>query len=541
MTNSNQKHSGPLVSVLISTYNRPVFVREAVASILRQTYPNFEIILVRDGGTPVGDIAGEFGDERLVFIDRDQNRGLPYSFNEALSRAKGMYVTYLGDDDIYYPNHIDVLVDALQSWGEYGVAYSDLYKVNCRVTEAGRRIVLSKNVGISRDFSRMTMLRFNHTLHVSLMHERELLERAGGYNEELNVLMDWDLTRKLVFYTDFLHVPKITGEFYSPVPVDEEQTSYSTPAGDCDRISVQRRKNVKEFMRNLLTIRSTRPPGPWPKVKDLSIILLAESPDESLRESLRAIWMYSFYPHQIYVPLPREEFDSFCTVVPNVLGVPIKAASSQAEKFDAALKCCEGDYVAYVPSNYSISVEGDERPWIETALQPLLDGNDPDQAFELLYSNEKCWAAVLSREQIERARKQYGHLGVRESVTAAGIRLRKPQTEEFPLQFDCWVIEAEEAELQGDWARAVEVFEYLAQNYQNELWMKTRWANALYHAGQYEHAARIVGEVNSKRPTVSTLLMEARARRKKEDIWGAVDLLEKAKQILDGRELAWTL
>jgi len=166
---------------------------------------------------------------------------------------------------------------------------------------------------------------------------------------------------------------------------------------------------------------------------------------------------------------------------------------------------------------------------------------DPDQAFELLYSNEKCWAAVLSREQIERARKQYRHLGVRESVTAAGIRLRKPQTEEFPLQFDCWVIEAEEAELQGDWARAVEVFEYLAQNYQNELWMKTRWANALYHAGQYEHAARIVGEVNSKRPTVSTLLMEARARRKKEDIWGAVDLLEKAKQILDGRELAWTL
>ena len=155
----------------------------------------------------------------------------------------------------------------------------------------------------------------------------------------------------MCFYSDFKHIYNLTGEYYAPV-------------GDCDRISVQRRKNVKEFMRNLLTIRSTRPPGPWPKVKDLSIILLAESSDESLRKTLRDIWMHSFYPYQIYVPLPKEEFDGLSTMTPNVLGVPVKAASSQAEKFDTALKCCEGDYVAYVPSNYSISVEGDETPWI---------------------------------------------------------------------------------------------------------------------------------------------------------------------------------
>ena len=49
MTNSNQKHSGPLVSVLISTYNRPQYVCEALESILCQTYSNLEIILVRDG------------------------------------------------------------------------------------------------------------------------------------------------------------------------------------------------------------------------------------------------------------------------------------------------------------------------------------------------------------------------------------------------------------------------------------------------------------------------------------------------------------
>ena len=527
------------MSVLISTYNRPGYVREAVESILHQTYSNFEIILVRDGGTPVGDIAGEFGDDRLIFIDRDQNRGLGYSFNEAFARAKGEYVTYLGDDDIYYPNHLDVLVDALEGQGQYGVAYTDLYKVNCRVTEDGRRVVLSKNVEISRDFSRMTMLRFNHTLHVSLMHERELLERAGGYNEELNVLMDWDLTRKLVFYTDFLHVPKITGEFYAPVPVDEEQTSYSTPAGDCDRISVKRREDTNDFIRNLLTIRSTRPPKPWPKVEDMSIILLAERLDEATEEMLRDIWSHTFYPCQIYLPLPQEDLNRLRTVVPNIMGVPVSAGAGETERFDAALSCCEGDYVAIVPRDFEIGRE--DMPWIESALWPLMNCPDPNQAFELPASSRQCWAAVFRREQLRRARRLGGHLPLAESVAAAGIRLRKPAVEEYPLQFDNLMTGAEEIEKQGNWARAAEVFEYLSENYQNELWMKTRWANALYHSGRYDEAVETVGEVNSKRPTVSTLLMESRARRKKEDIWGAVDLLEKAKQILEGSELAWTL
>jgi glycosyltransferase involved in cell wall biosynthesis len=530
---------GPLVSVLISTYNRPRYVREAVGSILRQTYPNFEVILVRDGGKPVGDIVGEFGDRRLIFIDRDHNRGLPYSFNEALSRAKGRYIAYLGDDDIYYPNHLEVLVNTLDGQDRYQVAYTDLYKVNCRITAGGERVVLSKNVEISRDFSRMTMLRFNHTLHVSLMHDRMLLERAGGYNEELNVLVDWDLTRRLVFYTDFIHVPRITGEFYAPVPLDPEQTCYSTPAGDCDRISVKRRRDKGEFIRNMLTIRSTRPPKPWPKVEDVSLILLAERLDSVTEEALRDIWSHTFYPCQIYLPLPPEDLKRLRTVVPNILGVPVSAGAGRMQRLDMALKCCEGDYIAVVPGNFEIGSE--DFPWIESALQPLMNCGDPNQAFELPASGERCRAVVFKREQLHRARSSYGHLPLAESVAAAGIRLRKPEIAEYPLQFDNLMTGAEEVEKQGDWRRAAEVFEYLTENYQNELWMKSRWANALYHAGQYERSAEIIGEVNSQRPTVSTLLMEARLQQKKEDFWQAVDLLQKAEQILEGTELAWTL
>jgi len=110
----NTEQHGPLVTVLISTYNRPRYLAEALASIVTQTWTNLDIILVRDGGLPVRDAIAEYLDDpRLTFIDRDQNRGLPYSFNEALSRARGEYVCYLGDDDKFYPFHVETLLNAM--------------------------------------------------------------------------------------------------------------------------------------------------------------------------------------------------------------------------------------------------------------------------------------------------------------------------------------------------------------------------------------------------------------------------------------------
>jgi glycosyltransferase involved in cell wall biosynthesis len=170
---------GPLVTVLMSTYNRPEYVGQALESILRQTYGNLQAVVVRDGGQPVREVIGRYTDRRVVFIDRDQNRGLPYSFNEALSHARGEYICYLGDDDLFYPYHVETLMEATRRHPQFGAVYSDLYKAHCRIETDGRRTVLAKNVEISRDFDRFALLQFNHTLHVSLMHRRDLLDRTG--------------------------------------------------------------------------------------------------------------------------------------------------------------------------------------------------------------------------------------------------------------------------------------------------------------------------------------------------------------------------
>ena len=78
MFQNNLESCGPLVSVMVPTYNRPLYLGEAIKSVLGQRYTNFEIIVIRDGGSEVRDVIEDFGDGRIVFIDRAENKGKPY-------------------------------------------------------------------------------------------------------------------------------------------------------------------------------------------------------------------------------------------------------------------------------------------------------------------------------------------------------------------------------------------------------------------------------------------------------------------------------
>jgi len=509
--------SGPLVSVLMCTYNRPVYVRRALESILSQTWRNIEVIIVRDGGCRTGNLRDEYGDSRIVFIDRDQNMGQARSLNEALHRATGKYVCYLGDDDIFYPNHVATLVNALEGQDEYAAAYTDLYKVHYRIMPDGGRMPLAKNVEISRDFDRLTLLQFNHVLHVSLMHRRDMLDKTGFYNDKLNVLIDFDMTRRLSFFTDFKHVHTVTGEFYAPV-------------GDCDRKSVRKRKDVNNYIYNLLTIRSTRPPKPWPKVGDMSLILLADGPNGRLEQSLREIWSHTFYPYEIYLPLPEPDLRRLRTGVPNIVGIPVPDGSSPDRRIDEALRYCRGDYVSIVPSSYRIGC--DEVAWIEKSLNPLISGRSRDEALELVNSRPDCRAVVLRRELLRHARREYGHLPVFESLPAAGIRIRRPRQDEWPFQFENLVTLGCQLEKQGDWLGAARIYEHIAGEYQNELWMQTRGANALYHAGRYDDSLNMIQNVNRQRQTPATLLIEARNHYRKERYSEAIRLYARGLEII---------
>jgi glycosyltransferase involved in cell wall biosynthesis len=514
MVQDRKKEAEPLVSVLLPTYNRRNFLPTALSSVVRQNYNNLEIFVIRDGGEDISDVVNSFGDRRIIFINRRENRGKAFSLNEALLQAKGKYIAYLDDDDLYYPHHIETLINTLEDGSDCQVAYSDLYRTYCRIGPDGNREILSKVLDISRDFDRFFTFCFNHTLHVSLMHTREILEKTGTFNEKLNILVDWDLTRRLAFFTDFHHIHKITGEFYHPV-------------GDSDRISARYHKDRDEYVRNFLTIRTTRPAKPWPKVKDMSIILTMDRLDEQVRDTLVSIWRHTFYPYQIYLPLERSEFGKLGVEIPNIVTVSVESRSSNEQSIDAALAECEGDVIAIVPAAFPI-----RDFWVEDSLYALINSPANKEAFELEDSTDKLWAVILNKEDLDYARKNFPQLPLCQSLKAAGIIIRRVLAEEIPFQYDQLLEQARLAEKDGNWLKAAQTFEYIAEHYQNKLWIKTLAARAFFEAGLHRRAAQLVHYVNQQRPTVETLLLEAKLNRQK-DCKSAIKLLERAEQILE--------
>ena len=91
----------------------------------------------------------------------------------------------------------------------------------------------------------------------------------------------------------------------------------------------------------------------------------------------------------------------------------------------------------------------------------------------------------------------------------------------------------ENAEKDGNWWQAGQIYEFIAENHQNELWMKRLAAKAFFKAGNHIRAVELSQSVNRQRPTVDTLLLEAKIKREKKDFDSAIKLLKTAEQILE--------
>ena len=100
----------PVFSVIIATYDRPDFLATALGSVLAQTVPDFEIIVVDDAGP---DPVRYEGDPRVRVVRRAENGGPAAARNTGLRQARGRYVTFLDDDDLYTPDRLALAVEGL--------------------------------------------------------------------------------------------------------------------------------------------------------------------------------------------------------------------------------------------------------------------------------------------------------------------------------------------------------------------------------------------------------------------------------------------
>lgn len=200
----------PLVSVVVRTRDRKDRLREALSSLLTQTYANLEVVLVNDGGEEPLDVVAEFRELlRLRYVCHRQSRGRAAAANSGVQHAAGKYLVYLDDDDLLYPRHVEKLVRYLEASGE-SMAYSDCEQVRYRWTGDRFEQIGEPQLFQGVEFDRDRLYHANFIAFMTAMIRRDLVDETGPFDESLELLEDWDFWIRASCHTNFQRLPGVT-------------------------------------------------------------------------------------------------------------------------------------------------------------------------------------------------------------------------------------------------------------------------------------------------------------------------------------------
>jgi glycosyltransferase involved in cell wall biosynthesis len=192
------------VSVVLPVRDGERFVREAVESVLAQTYADLELIVVDDGSTDgtAAALAG-FRDERLRVL-RQEPSGLVAALRRGVAEARAPLVARMDADDVSEPARLERQVELLERRPRVGMAAT----WTAVIDEEGRELRREVLPPAHEDLARRLLLR-NPFQHGSVVVRRDALEAAGGYRDDYGANEDYDLWRRLARSWELACVPEV--------------------------------------------------------------------------------------------------------------------------------------------------------------------------------------------------------------------------------------------------------------------------------------------------------------------------------------------
>ena len=197
-----------LVSVIVPVFNRDNFVRDALDSILGQSYAQVEIVAVNDGSTDNSlAILREYEDRyrgQVIVIDQE-NQGQVKSRNNAILKANGEYIAFLDSDDLWLPDKLEKQIPLFV--GDVGLVYSAVYIINER-NKVVTTELCEENV---RGDIYLHLLVKNRMTGGSVVVCREAIDKVGLFDESFPAAENWDLWIRICKYytTDYINEPLV--------------------------------------------------------------------------------------------------------------------------------------------------------------------------------------------------------------------------------------------------------------------------------------------------------------------------------------------
>ena len=208
----------PTISIIIRTYaGRRHWLHQSLSSALNQTYPKLEILIVEDGSRDYEDECKTIQTEqdtggKIIRYLTQEKLGKSSAGNLALENSTGEYICFLDDDDLFYPHHIEELFKTLRDTPSNPAAYSLAWEVHTRSTSTSS--YREEYYEVPRHtrglFSRKKLAKLNFLPIQSVLFQRELFAKWGGFESSREFLEDWDLWLRYSQNAEFTHLPRIT-------------------------------------------------------------------------------------------------------------------------------------------------------------------------------------------------------------------------------------------------------------------------------------------------------------------------------------------
>lgn len=174
----------PMVSVVVATYRRDNALRNALISLQTQTYGNYEVVLVDDNGSEewnnkVKNIVKEFENLNIRLIVNNPNQGSAKTRNIGIEAAKGEYITFLDDDDIYLPEKIEKQINYIS------VSNADVCLTDLCLYDENEKLVDKRNRNYIKATDKKSLLSYHLMYHMTgtdtLMFKSKFLKMIGGF------------------------------------------------------------------------------------------------------------------------------------------------------------------------------------------------------------------------------------------------------------------------------------------------------------------------------------------------------------------------
>ncbi len=203
-----------LVSIILPTYNGTNRIREAIRSVISQTYKNWELLVIDDGSVDgTEEVVSNLveSDKRIKYIKNENNLGIQKSLNKGIREAKGEYIARIDDDDTWCDaNKLKEQVEFLEKNSDHVLVGTGFIATN----EKGEEVFRSINPQSDKDIRRR-ILNKSSFLHSSVIFRKDSAVKYGGYSEleDTKHIEDYDLWLKLGTIGKFANLAEYSVRF----------------------------------------------------------------------------------------------------------------------------------------------------------------------------------------------------------------------------------------------------------------------------------------------------------------------------------------